>query len=133
GKFSVKFGNDNVADAHDVIVQPNNDIVVVGSVAKNFGDQHNFGIMRLNPDGHTDTSFGEDSGRSEINFGGNDAADSVIVGQTGDLLVGGVSGRNVAIMALTSHGLADDAFGTMGNGMVTTPSSDGGAIYAGGM
>ena len=133
GKFSSAFVSEyQYSDARAVVVQASNKIVIVGSVGATSTSAHNFGIIRLNPDGSGDSSFGPSNGQTEVDFGANDAADSVVVSQTGKLLVGGVTGAKVAIVSLTSNGLIDNAFGPNGNGKVVTPAVSGN-IYGGGI
>jgi hypothetical protein len=85
----------------------------------------------LNADGNGDSTFGPSNGQTEVDFGGNDGVHSVILSKSGDLLVGGTTGSNVALVALKSNGLIDKSFGPNGTGRVTTAGS--GNIYAGGV
>jgi uncharacterized delta-60 repeat protein len=72
------------AHAHAVALQADGKIVAVGS--DNDGD---FGIIRLNPDGSLDTSFGS-GGRLTVDFFGSyDVAKALLIQPDGKIVVGG--------------------------------------------
>ena len=75
--FSIIAGTSSSAE--DVIVQSNQMIVVAGSAVNSpEGGSFDFAMVRLNPDGALDTTFGED-GKVIIDFGGTDFAASLAV------------------------------------------------------
>jgi uncharacterized delta-60 repeat protein len=82
-----------------------------------------FGLVRLNPNGNVDTNFGT-NGLVTANFGGDDDADSVIVQNTGEIIVVGTSLKggvaNTAVAAYDSAGNPLTAFGD--NGLLTMAS-----------
>ena len=85
-----------------------------------------FGVARLNADGTVDTSFGT-SGLATANFGGADEADSVVIQDSGAILVVGTSLENsnplTAVAAFDTTGKLITSFGE--NGMATFASSTG--------
>lgn len=87
-----------------------------------------FGVARLKTDGSVDTSFGS-SGIATADFGGDDDADSIVLQDTGDILVVGTSSQGgsalTAVAAFTSKGQLNSSFGnggkfTFASGVSTT-------------
>ncbi|WP_169973882.1 FG-GAP-like repeat-containing protein [Tautonia rosea] len=71
GRIVVGFNRSPIVTEQDdiaraVVVQPDGKILVVGSV-DDLGDENDFGLVRLNPDGALDSTFAE-SGRAVIAF-----------------------------------------------------------------
>lgn len=120
--------------AHDIAVQADGRIVVVGRTEERPGD-FSFAVARLQPNGSPDTTFDGD-GRVAIDFGDTgDAAWSVVIQTDGRIVVGGVKGRRTiqppetsyagdfAVARLLANGSRDDSFGTNGR-TVTVSSTD---------
>ena len=88
-------------------------------VAKRTTDGH-FGLVRLNSNGTFDSTFGN-GGIATANFGGQDDADSVLIENTGQIIVVGTSLLNntpmTAVAAFDSTGHPIVGFGS--DGMVT--------------
>jgi uncharacterized delta-60 repeat protein len=85
-----------VAVAHDVVVQPDGKILVVGEVADASAPDHatHIGLARLNPDGSMDTTFGPFGLRlSTFEHGGSDSANAVVLEPDGKFVVGGTGGK----------------------------------------
>lgn len=114
-----------VGPSHDggwfCALQPDEKILVVGPVHN--GSNYDFGIVRLNPDGSLDNTFG--SGGKVITPVGSsdDFGWSCVVQPDGKIVVGGrsaVGGSNdFALVRYQANGSLDAGFGT--GGKVTTP------------
>lgn len=102
-------------------LQGNGQIVVANRTAAG-----HFGVVRLNTDGTVDTTFGSD-GLASADFGGEDEADSVVIQDSGAILVVGTSLQNsdpfTAVAALDSSGKLITTFGN--DGMATFASATG--------
>ncbi len=76
-----------------------------------------FGIERLNPDGKVDATFGT-AGIATANFGGIDHADSILLGDNGQLIVLGTTSlagvTSTSVAAFDSSGNPVSTFGTGG-------------------
>jgi uncharacterized delta-60 repeat protein len=116
------------SEAHDMAVQTDGKIVVVGRVPNltTAGvDDKDMAIVRLNPDGSLDTTFGN-GGRVQIAFeaGGangnnDDVANAVAIQPDGRIVVGGQSARtgsgiDFTLVRLTTDGNLDPTFGVGG-------------------
>ncbi|HYC44527.1 MAG TPA: hypothetical protein VED01_03485 [Burkholderiales bacterium] len=116
---SVRAGAQN--EVHDMALQSDGKIVVVGSVDNSNAEMQ---IVRYNPDGSLDTSFGGD-GRVTTAVGtGHDVAQAVIIQADGKILVGGRSDLDpstsaFALVRYNSDGSLDTTFD--GDGKVVTP------------
>ncbi len=105
-------------EVFDMIIQPDDKIVVVGS---NGSGAYDMTIMRFNADGSTDNTFGT-NGKVTVDFnGGNDNALCVALQNDGKILVGGScqqspsnNNSNLAIIRLNTNGTLDNTFGTGG-------------------
>jgi uncharacterized delta-60 repeat protein len=118
GKLTMPFAPGYGYSVATGVVAQGGGYVVCGQVGAS-PSATDFGVMRLYPDGTRDFNFGPSNGRLEIDFGAaNDAAQDIIIGQTGKLLVGGSSGGQGALACLDSDGILDPLFS--GDGLVTT-------------
>ena len=118
--------------ATDVALQNDGKIVVVGTNDSGFfGDNLDFAVARLNPDGSLDKSF-DDDGKRSIQFGSDDYAQAVAIDNTGSaatnpnfgkIVVVGQRGNGspsnaaesqMAIVRLNTNGTRDATFGTKG-------------------
>jgi len=99
-------------------LESNGDILVANRTA-----QGHFGLVRLNPNGNVDTTFGT-NGLTTANFGGDDDADSVVIEAGGPIIVVGTSLQNgntdTAVVAFDPAGNPMSSFGT--NGLLLMPS-----------
>jgi uncharacterized delta-60 repeat protein len=115
--------------ATDVAIQADGKIVVCGSMTtkSSFNVNGNFYLVRYNPDGTLDNTFGNQSPKNGIDittaFGGNgDYASALTMQSDGSILVAGEATNNVktgfyksmAVARYTSAGQLDSAFGTGG-------------------
>ncbi len=95
-----------------VALQPDGKILVANRTASG-----HFGVLRLNPDGTPDTTFGT-GGAVTANFGGDDDADAVRVQGDGEIIVIGTSSAGgsarIAVAAFGRDGTPDPTFGTGG-------------------
>ena len=95
-------------DGRAVTLQPDGRIVVAGAATSLGG--RDMAVVRLNPDGSNDNSFGE-GGRAGLDFGAADEADAVALQPNGKIVVAGATGlTNVAIGRLQPGGLPDATF-----------------------
>jgi uncharacterized delta-60 repeat protein len=104
-----------------VAVQSDAKILIAGQTA----DKH-FGLMRLNPDGSPDATFGV-AGLVSASFGGQDGADRVSVDpSTGTIAVFGTTsagGGQVALAVYNSDGSPLAGFGANGQLTLSDPST----------
>lgn len=115
----------SAATAHDaaraLVIQPDGKLVVAGQ-ANGLGD---FVLVRYNPDGSRDTSFGPDgTGIVRTSIGDNDFAYALARQPDGKLVVAGRTGNSAgtshawALVRYLANGVVDTTFGT--NGVVLT-------------
>ena len=124
GKTTTLVGFSN-AVANAVALQSDGKIVTAGDAFN--GLVTDFAVVRYNPDGSADTSFG-DTGQVTTPVGsGNSFAKSVAVQTDGKIVVAGYgyNGANddFAVVRYTTNGVLDASLG--GSGKVTTPISTG--------
>lgn len=107
-----------------VTIQPDGKIVVVGTNGPNAGgtDGGDFAVLRLNPDGSTDSAF-NGGGQRIVNFGGTDAANAVALDSQNRIVVAGVGGAApsdfAAIRLNPADGSLDTTFGPLADGKAT--------------
>ncbi|MAP55231.1 T9SS type A sorting domain-containing protein [Altibacter sp.] len=102
----------------DILIQPDGKIVVVGSSYN--GNNADFAIARLHPDGSYDTTF-NGSGRVRTDIANNvDGAYSVSLFENGKLLLVGITltsqpqQKNLAMVLYNANGTIDTTFGVEG-------------------
>jgi uncharacterized delta-60 repeat protein len=96
-------------------------VIVVGSTYGSFPDGtfgQRMAVARLNTDGSLDNTFGT-SGQLVVpsfrgGFYASDSASSVAATNTGQLVIAGISGQNLALARLKTDGSLDPSFGTNG-------------------
>ena len=110
GYVSTDLGGDDIA--HDLVVQPNDNILVVGEATTTHWEA--FGLVRYQSDGSLDDNFGTD-GKVLTEFG---RATSVALQDDGKIVVAGSAGGDLALARYTSSGALDGGFGG-GDGKVT--------------
>lgn len=118
GKVTTDISGDDRATA--VAVQPDGKIVVAG------GTSSDFAVVRYNPNGSLDPSFGA-GGKTTISFGsGGDLATGIALQPDGKIVVAGRSVQGIAdefaVARLDSNGSLDTSFGS--GGKVLAPISD---------
>ena len=124
GLAIVNSPNGKMLLTHDAAIQPDGKMILTGWVATGqemqgmFSDNDIF-VLRLNPDGSLDTSFGA-RGFTILGFGSghSEDANSIVVQQDGKIVVAGSvhDGRSndFAVFRLSQNGVLDPAFGQEG-------------------
>jgi uncharacterized delta-60 repeat protein len=126
--FTATGNNPSLDIAQEMAIQPDGKIVVVGD-GGTFGNFNNwdFAVIRYNPDGSLDTSFG---GTGIVitpvsNF--NDGAYSIAIQADGKIVVAGYSGdggggSRFAVVRYNPNGTLDTSFGATGIVITPTPA-----------
>ena len=105
--------------AHAAVLQPDGKIILAGRVADGGGDDPDVGLVRYNPDGTLDTSFG-DNGivRKQLSPNNWDEATDVALQPDGKIVVSveAVVGTSFAfaVARFNADGTLDGGFGTAG-------------------
>jgi uncharacterized delta-60 repeat protein len=112
GKVTTDFGS-SYDWAYAVAIQPDGKIVLAGQ------SQFDFALVRYNPDGSLDSTFGVD-GKVTTNFGPNisSTAYSVAVHTDGKIVAAGQANSDFAVVRYNPNGSLDTSFD--GDGKVTT-------------
>jgi uncharacterized delta-60 repeat protein len=123
GKITTDFFGANDS-ANAVAIQKDGRVVVAGVAGNTFSSM--FGLVRYNPDGGLDTTFGL-NGKVTTNFGGFFSANAVAIQSDGRIIVAGGAGLDVASSDFTlarynADGSLDKSFGAAA-GIVTTDFS----------
>ncbi len=112
-------GNGSDDEGYSVAIQKDGKIVVAGYSSGGYLD-HAFALIRLNPNGAPDNTFGT-GGSVRVHLEGSDSYDeghSVIIRQDGKILVTGYSNsiafEGLAVVRFSSNGSVDTAFGNNG-------------------
>ena len=120
----------NLYDAYAMAIQPDGKIVVVGEAFTNPSDWWDFAVVRYNPDGSLDNSFG--GGIVNTRVGNSaDIAHSVAIQTDGKIVVAGSTsniqdtGYSFAVVRYNPDGSLDTSFN--GTGMVSTPVGNSGS------
>jgi|GEM_PF-1740735 len=135
GTSGVAANNVGGSDILTSITLDNGQILAAGYSTPNTNDANyptQFILTLYNPDGTVDTSFG-DNGTLTTQFSPSNSSSvaySVTVDSSGNIYVAGYTSSDItggqdvfAIASYTSTGAPNTAFGTNGNGLVTTPAS----------
>src|SRR6266576_6480342 len=114
GSVQTTFG-DAAAEGNDVVLQGDGRIIVVGFTgAGSYSSLNNFALVRFNPDGSLDQSFGA-GGKVKSARG---VATSAVLQGDGKIVVGGTydtgSSRGFMLSRYNSNGTLDGSFGTAG-------------------
>lgn len=111
-----------IGGAYDVAVQPDDKIIVIGSAYVR-GQDNNFAVVRYNPNGSLDASFGTNGSVTTAVGNGEivDEAYAVALQPDGKILVvgtsfiiGGISGEDLALVRYQPNGSLDAGFGANG-------------------
>jgi len=119
-------------DVRAVAIQPADGKIVLAGYHRK-GGTADFGLMRLNPDGSYDTTFGDDGVVVTDFFGGVDEAHAVVIRPDGKIIVGGfaqISGFNYdfAVAQYNANGSPDTTFSSDGKATVNFFGGDDGAL-----
>ena len=152
GTLDTAFGMNGVAETQvspmndiptDLAIQSDGKIVVVG-YTENPGHpaDSNFALVRYNPDGSPDNSFGVNANSTVITNMSNstsEQAETLAVQRDGKILVAGFASDQFALARYNANGILDDAFGdhgkvitNMAGGSSDTSSAEGIALLADG-
>ena len=126
GQASYRFPGTRITRALDVIAQPGGKVVLAGYAGSGAQGDNDFLLVRFNPNGTLDPSFGGlGTGFSITDFGGtDDRASSIMRDYGGDhLLVAGSSNGDFAVARFTRDGVLDPTF--QSGGKVVTPYASG--------
>ena len=112
-----------------VAVQPSDGkILVAGDTRIGTGPRDVIVARFLSPQGTSDTGFGAGNGAAQINFGGDDAANAMVLQPDGKVLVTGTTdvGGSVdfAVARLNSDGSPDNTFGDAGRTVIDLGGRD---------
>src|SRR5437773_4067630 len=129
GSVQTTFG-DSAAEGNDVVLQPDGKIIVVGFTgAGSYSSLNNFALIRFNPDGTLDQSFGA-GGKVKSARG---LATSAVLQADGKIVVGGTyntgSIHGFMLARYNPNGTLDTTFGS--SGVVTTAIGNGYAFSFG--
>lgn len=127
GTLKPEFGTDGIQwvdistssfFSYDMLVQPDNKILFIGTYTDDITGDTNMKIIRLNDNGSYDTFFG-DGGKVTIDFdGSNESGTSIDLQNDYSILIGGHStingDRDFVLMRLENNGDIDNLFGTDG-------------------
>lgn len=127
GSVQTTFG-DSAAEGNDLVLQADGKIIVVGFTgAGSYSSLNNFALVRFNPDGSLDQSFGAGGKVKSV----SGVATSVALQADGKILVGGTydtgSSNGFMVARYNSNGLLD---GTFGNAGVTKTAIGGGDAFS---
>ncbi|MFD9410945.1 calcium-binding protein [Streptomyces sp. NPDC059989] len=110
-------------DSQDMVLQPDGKIITVGSLTPAEGGENgsDFSLLRYNPNGSADATFGE-GGAVTTDFSSGDGGHAVALQADGKILVGGisiveeggVSWGQFTVLRYTAGGQLDPTFGTGG-------------------
>jgi len=122
GKVTVRVGSSSFA--RSLAIQDDGKIVVAGFTSN--GSNRDFAMVRLDPNGALDASFGN-QGKLVTAFGSidDDRAFGLALQSDGRLVAAGFSGSKMALVRYTTAGTLDTSFG--GDGKVTTSFGGAGA------
>ena len=104
--------------ARAATVQPDGKIVIVGQQSDPMTGNYDFAIVRLNPNGSYDQSFGS-GGMVRLSMGSvADQADAVQLLPDGSVIVAGQTAAGAGVLKLTAAGAPAGTFGTGGKVIV---------------
>lgn len=118
------FDTTGTALVSGIVLQADGKFIVAGTIASKLihppgSIRTGFGLVRYNPNGSIDTSFGTRGGVL-TNFGSNPNATAfaLAIQSNGDIIAAGQAGSSLALSRYTSAGALDATFGL--SGIVTT-------------
>ncbi|MCS7204592.1 MAG: delta-60 repeat domain-containing protein [Leptospiraceae bacterium] len=115
GKVIIDFDNNN-DKAYAIAIQPNGKILLAGTAIVFISSD--FALVRLNPDGSLDTSFGPSlNGKVTTDVSGAGSTEegrAMVLQPDGKILVAGLSDQDSAVVRYHPDGNIDTQFGTNG-------------------
>ena len=126
GKVTGTFDGSGISAVHDVAIQQDGKILVVGLTTSGTSGTEDFGLARYNTDGSLDTSFDGDGRVTTDVSAGDTIAYSVAIQSNGKIIVAGLSETSsnnwdFALVRYASNGSLDTSFDS--DGKVTTDFS----------
>ena len=127
------------ADVAEAVALLSDGRLLVAGYASN-GSNQDFLVMRYTADGELDDSFGT-GGSTLVNFGGFEQVADLTIDGTGNIVLVGTKGNDMAIARVSAEGQIDDGFGAEGTVLldrgeieeaVAVVIGPDGAIYVGG-
>ncbi len=130
GKSTVGYplGGANIGNA--VALQPDGKIVVAGYIGTGVNGNADMVVLRFNPDGNLDSSFGSGGTVFTDFFAEDDRAYAVAIQADGKIVVAGSSTQFFALVRYNPDGTDDTSFGAFGDGRVRTDVSGDGPAQA---
>jgi uncharacterized delta-60 repeat protein len=123
GRATTAVGAQSVSD---MALQDDGKVIVVGAVHSAAAGL-DFAVVRYNADGTLDDSFASHGIFTADFFGGDDSAKGVALQADLSIVVGGLvngpSGQGFGLLRLTSSGVLDSTFGTLGKTFTLLPGS----------
>jgi uncharacterized delta-60 repeat protein len=123
------FGSSDIVNG--MVIQPDGNIVVVGSAFNPSADSASFALARYDNSGALDGSFGG-SGQVTTNFAGASEADAVALRSDGKIIVAGTvadpitNSNGFGLARYDADGTLDNTFGSGGESAVPMPLGGGG-------
>src|SRR5205823_150280 len=120
GVAVVDVGHGYADEAHDVVVQRDGKIVVVGTV-RTGGTENDFAVVRLTSTGQLDSAGFNGNGIATLDLGDNDSAAAVALqnfaadGAAQRIVVGGTSDGRFALARFGPGGALDSSFDSDGS------------------
>lgn len=116
GITTVDFGATDYANG--IAIQADQKIVLVGAIGSGGGSgTEDWALARLTSSGSLDTTFGT-SGKVTLNWGGDDAANGVVIQNTGKIVVAGLANGAGGVARFNTDGSLDTSFGSGGTGKI---------------
>ncbi len=114
GRVITHINPSDTDEANAIAIQRDGKIIVVGYV--NNGSANNFALVRYNPDGSPDISFGTNGIVTTSIVAGNSEAKAVAIQSDGKIVVIGCDSAdfNFALARYNQNGSLDTSFGNMG-------------------
>jgi uncharacterized delta-60 repeat protein len=109
GLVSANIALGSTDQAVGLVLQPDGKVVVAGDTNAG-GAQENFGVMRFNPDGSIDTTFGNNGSVIIDFYNGDDYLSAIGLEPNGRIVVAGRSDTHFALARLNADGSQDADF-----------------------
>lgn len=119
GRVITSIGNNTSDICHDVLLQPDGKIIAIGESVHM--TTNSFALVRYNPDGTLDPTFGG-GGAVTTSFTDNDSAATGLLESDGRIIAAGSSSYRFALTRYNSNGSLDLSYGL--NGLAVTEIND---------
>jgi uncharacterized delta-60 repeat protein len=139
GSFDTSFGNGGLTtvdfkgvndEANAIAVLPNGKILLAGTTTVSSGQAIAFGVVRLNPNGTLDTTFGDKGSKGKVAVSPaprtSGSVESMAVLPDGRFVLAGMaSGSSIALARFNAGGTLDTSFGNNGTVLTTIAARSG--------